>query len=509
VPGVPDSVNHTATKPGREPINGPLSPRPGFRPIAGSKPGKARPVSWILVATFIFAHLPLALAMKFVPTLATVHALLALAVGMVWALNGRSMARVAYVGAYITGSEVMWRAVGASVFWEFGKYACILIFVAALMRSRRFKLPMLPTVFFLLLIPATLLTVFQVNFSDAKEMISFNLSGPLALAVSVVFFMNMQMTGRQLVKTLIAYIAPVAGMVAIIVLGLASSDVKFGRQSNEAASGGFGANQVSALLGMACVAAFLCLLDTNLRWQLKVLFFGLILEFAVQSALTFSRAGLYYTAVSIAVGALLSMKNLRSAFQMSLILGAFFLVANYVIYPRLDDFTGGALSARFENTRLSGRAEIMDADLKIMAEHPIFGIGVGQAKSERARFFKGFASHTEFTRLLSEHGLFGCVALVLLVTMAIKNVLAAPTSRGRAVAATLATYSFCFMTGNGMRMVLPSFIFGLAAVGLASGKPGAKKKKTATPPTGTGRSQRFPRRVKPSLGPVTPNPATS
>lgn len=487
-------MNTTATKPGPGPIGGPIAPRPGFRPIAGARTGKPRPLSWIMVMAFILAHLPLALLMKFVPALATVHALLALVVGLVWAMNGRAMAKVAYVGAYITGSEVMWRAVGASVFWEFGKYACILIFVLALARHRRFKLPALPTAFFLLLIPATLLTLFQVSPSDAKDMISFNLSGPLALAVSVVFFMNMKMSGRQLVKTLIAFIAPVAGMVAIIVLGLASSDVKFGRQSNEAASGGFGANQVSALLGMACVAAFLCLLDSNLRWQLKVLFFGFLLEFAVQSALTFSRAGIYYTAVSIAVGALLSMKNLRSAFQMSLILAAFFLVAYYVVFPRLDDFTGGALSARFENTRLSGRAEIMDADLKIMAEHPIFGIGVGQAKSERARFFKGFASHTEFTRLLSEHGTFGCVALVLLIAMAIKNVVAAGTSRGRAVAATLATYSFCFMTGNGMRMVLPSFIFGLAAVGLAAARPPLKKK-IAVPSTTSGRFRNFPRRA--------------
>ena len=72
--------------------------------------------------------------------------------------------------------------------------------------------------------------------------------------------------------------------------------MKFGRQSNVEASGGFGANQVSALLGMGCIAAFLCLLEGKGRWQLKLLFIGLMLEFAVQSALTFSRAGIYYAA---------------------------------------------------------------------------------------------------------------------------------------------------------------------------------------------------------------------
>jgi hypothetical protein len=452
-----------------------------FRHIGFDRVMKKQQISCLAVVFFIFLHMPLALLMKFAPAVGTLHALLALVIGIKWAWSGRELAKVAYMGAYITGSEIIWRTVGASVFWEYGKYATVLIFILALVRSHRLRLPWLPTVYFLLLIPATLLTVFQVSLSEAKNMISFNLSGPLALAVSVVFFMRLQLSRRQFLRLLVAFIGPSAGIVAIILLGLATADVTFGRQSNVAASGGFGANQVSALLGMGCVAAFLCTLDSKLRWKLKLLFFGLVLEFAMQSALTFSRAGIYYATASIVAGCVLLMKHLRSAIQMSVILGGLFLLGYYVVFPRLDEYTGGALLARFEDTRLTGRAEIMDADLKIMAEHPILGIGVGQAMSERARFFKGFAAHTEFTRLLSEHGSFGCMAALLLAVMGIRNVMVARTNRGRAVAASLVAYSFCFMSGNGMRMVLPAFVFGLAAVTLAPDKRLAKRRGISRP----------------------------
>ncbi len=444
--------------------------RRDFHPIGADHAVKIRQMSWIAVALFIFLHMPLALLMKSVPALGTVHALLALAVGVKWAWSGRQPAKVAYVAAYITGCEIIWRAVGASVFWEYGKYALVFLLAVALFRSRRPQFPLLPTLYFLLLIPAMLLTVFQVSLSEARNMISFNLSGPLALAISVLFFMGLKLSRRQFLRLLVAFIAPIVGIVAVILLGFATTDVAFGHESSAAASGGFGANQVSAILGMGCVAAFLCVLDGKLRWQLKVLFFGLMLEFAMQSALTFSRAGVYYAATSIVVGCLVLVKQLRSALQMSVMLALLFLLAYYVVFPRLDEFTGGALSARFQNTHLTGRAEIMDADLKIMAEHPILGIGVGQAMRARARFFKGFAAHTEFTRLLAEHGSLGCVAALLLIIMGIRNVLVALTNRGRAVAASLVTYSFCFMTGNGMRMALPAFAFGLAAVTLVPDK---------------------------------------
>ena len=169
-------MNQTATRIDVGPLMTAGTAKLKFFPIGVDRTTKMRQMSWIAVVSFIFLHIPLALLMKFAPALGTLHALLVLAIGIKWAWSGRELAKVAYAGAYITGSEIIWRAVGTSVFWEYGKYASILIFVLALVRSRRLQFPALPTTYFLLLIPATLLTVVQVSLSEVKNMISFNLS---------------------------------------------------------------------------------------------------------------------------------------------------------------------------------------------------------------------------------------------------------------------------------------------------------------------------------------------
>src|SRR5262245_60410610 len=91
-------------------------------PAASPRPWRGREHwgGWVLV---VIVHAPLAILMKGSPRLATIHALGALALGLWWAGPGRRFDRVAYVGAYITGAEVLWRMCDAYVVWEFGKYA--------------------------------------------------------------------------------------------------------------------------------------------------------------------------------------------------------------------------------------------------------------------------------------------------------------------------------------------------------------------------------------------------
>ena len=59
---------------------------------------------------FCLVHVPLALLVYRVNTLSTLHAVAVFAVGMWWALTApHQPLRVAYVAAYITGAEVLWR----------------------------------------------------------------------------------------------------------------------------------------------------------------------------------------------------------------------------------------------------------------------------------------------------------------------------------------------------------------------------------------------------------------
>jgi hypothetical protein len=425
-----------------------------------------RPTLWQLGAFFLL-HVPLAIAMRSYPTIGTVHSLLVLAVGLWLAFKSRSLSLVAFVVAYIAGSEVLWRMTRASVVWEFGKYATIAILFVALLRIRRLRMSSLPLLYFLVLVPGTVITLTEVQFSEAKDMLSFDLSGPLQLTVCALFFAQVRLSRESYLKVVGSFVAPVMGIAGIILLELGTTAVTFGSSSNVAASGGFGPNQVSAALGLACAFSFMAVVSEKLPMATKLSFLGCIFLFGGLSALTFSRAGIYYSVASIVAASVFLLRTFRHSVQVLGALLVVFLISYYFLLPWMGQFTGGALVTRFENKELTGRQELMEADLKVFAENPVFGVGVGQAVQARSRYYLMNASHTEFTRLLSEHGLFGIIAIISLMSMALRNLFLAKSSLGKALVACLVTFSFMFMTGNGMRLALAGFCFGLSSVQLA------------------------------------------
>jgi hypothetical protein len=133
----------------------------------------------------------------------------------------------------------------------------------------------------------------------------------------------------------------------------------------------------------------------------------------------------------------------------------------------------------------------MQADLQIAMENPALGVGVGQGTVKRAEEF-GLerVAHTEFTRLLAEHGIFGVGALCLLLLMGVQAIWRARTVRAKALVASMLCFSFLFMVGSGMRLVLPALTFGLASVFLRpdeAGQPARAPQRSGKPamlPTG-------------------------
>jgi hypothetical protein len=420
---------------------------------------------WLGILAFFAAHVLLSLLARRVSAVLTVHALATTALGFWWALSSpRRPERVAYVGAYIAGAEILWRMSGAGVFYEMGKYATAAIFIVAMLRSNRFKGPALPLLYFMLLIPSTLLTIDGVSMGVARGKISFNLSGPLALMISAWFFSHLRLTSSQLHILLLAAIGPLIGVATRTLAGtLAISNLTFANDSMKATSGGFGPNQVSALLGFGALLAFICLLIHKSNLRLKVVMIGVIIFLSIQSAMTFSRGGLYTAAGGAVVASIFMLKDTRSRIRIIIFAGLFFILANYVVMPGLDSFTGGAISTRFKDTDLTKRDDIIWADLEIWRENAIVGVGPGMAQFDRETLLgKESAAHTEFSRLVAEHGLLGGIAFVLLLVMAVRNFRRARTVKGKSVATCMMGWSFLFMFVNAMRLVAPAFAFALS-----------------------------------------------
>jgi hypothetical protein len=408
---------------------------------------------------FVLAHIPLAWLMHYVSSVAALHALFAVGSGLWLAASDDRPERAAYAVAYVTACEVLWRMTNDQLFWELAKYSVILIALVALVRAGGVQTLMRPALVFGLLMPSALLTVARLPLSEVRNQLSFNLSGPMALIVCSAYFGSLTLSARSFQRLCLTALGPVAGIAFITLFMIVTNpDITFSHQSNFALSGGFGPNQVSAALGFGVLMALLFALERDAPTPVRALALGLLMWFAAQSALTFSRGGLFCAVSAAIVATIFFVKEPRSLVMPLATALVVFGLGYYVVWPRLDEFTGGNLSLRFHDADTSLRADLTAEDIELFREHPVMGVGPGMSKQEH---LDDIISHTEFTRLLAEHGLFGVLTIALFVGAAVRNVFRGKSSREKAIAAALVTWAFLFMSNSAMRLVAPSFTFGL------------------------------------------------
>lgn len=394
----------------------------------------------------------------------TVHAWGCLFYGLYCVAAGKPNLHLAKYAAYVTGAEVLWRMTSAYAFWEMGKYAVIAVLGLALLRSRPIRPTPLSTWFIALLLPSGFLTLSELGLNLARKQLSFNLSGPLSIAVCAAFFSRCRFTTDQLASIVRVLVLPLISMWTVVVLGIASAEsLTFNTESNNAMSGGFGPNQVSMLFGLGAMATLLAalLLEPAKTGKGRLVLFAMSMAFATQAALTFSRSGLYLAVISTAAAMAVSVKNARS--RNACIVGgvSIYLLGAYVIYPRLDEFTGGALTARFSEASGTGRELLIQSDLDLWMEHPLFGVGPGLAVVHRGAYFHAIAAHCELSRMIAEHGLLGFAALVLLAVEIVRRWASIRDQRFRGFMIACATFGVLVMFSNAMRVVTPGFVIGL------------------------------------------------
>ena len=417
---------------------------------------------------FFSLHILLAVGMRNSSNLATVHALITLGVGVWVALFDRDQLKAGYVAAYIVGAELLWRMTGAQIFWEAGKYFIVIILGLAFLRKRSGQGVLPPLLYFLLLLASIPLTLAGLGVtSTAQEAISFNLSGPLALTVTSLYFRQVKFDNEKMQRLVWCLVVPIIGIATLVLYGIftSSGSIVFTTESNFATSGGFGPNQVSALLGLGA-GLLLLLFMTGDKALPGVILLFLALGLAALSALTFSRGGLYNLAVMTFLPFLyLVWKSDRRIPVLAglIVLG---LLAAYLVFPRLDAFTGGLLTQRFADTNTTLRGVIAQADLDLWKSNPLLGVGPGMSKYARLDLF-GFmdAAHTEYTRILAEHGLVGAVAMAILLFALFRIYWQSPDVHNRIWMIGLVAWGLMEMTHAAMRIMAISFLLGLAMVG--------------------------------------------
>ncbi|MCP5303467.1 MAG: O-antigen ligase family protein [Pseudomonadales bacterium] len=415
------------------------------------------------VLGFLLLHIPLGIILKDARALSTVHAYIVIGIAIVLALSNFPVTWVAYSLAYIAGAEILWRMTKANVLWEWGKYATILIVIITAWRMRNFRIPQIPIIYILMLAPSSFMILMEKSLSAAQSDLSFNLSGPLALFGCVCLFSNLRFNQKQFQHLLIAVIAPTIAIGAIALRGIViNPDIVWVGDSNSASSGGFGPNQVSTALGLGLLCAWLIFFTIKKPVLPRFLVAGIAMWLATQTLLTFSRGGLLGALIGIGGCVGVALINRRiTAKMIVLTLGAFALFM-IVFYPQIDMFTDGALSGRYSNISIentSGRDRIAEAELQVFLDNPFWGVGPGQAKHFTPH---NLVAHTEYTRLLAEHGVFGILSLISLGLMGflmyLKNL---KNAVAQMIIVGALFWTLFYMMNVSMRAVAPAFMFGI------------------------------------------------
>ena len=237
-------------------------------------------------------HIPLGLVLVQNPQLSTLHAQVALAIGIAGVLAGAGAGWAGAAAGYLVGADVVWRMSGAGVFHQYGKYGIAFLMGLWMLRNNRLILRTGPVLYLLALLPSVAVVVAAGGVAGRiQQPLSFNLSGPISLAVSVVFFQQAHLRREEVLRIFAVTAMPVFCVSAIAANStMQATDLTFAA-SNMITSGGWGPNQVASILGMGFFFFFLLFLLVRPAFWIRAFLLCGALLLGVQCALTFSRGG--------------------------------------------------------------------------------------------------------------------------------------------------------------------------------------------------------------------------
>ena len=373
--------------------------------------------------------------------------------------------------AYIAGAEVFWRMTDALVFYETGKYGVILfLLIGMFFKGTSARTTPFWTYLFIL-IPGILVASMSISYeAEFRKLVAFNLSGPVCLGVTALYCYYKKIKSSDFQRMLLMILLPLlAQMIYLFMNTPTLHEGIISLSGNYAATGGYGPNQISTVFGLG---AFLLVtrLFTIKSKLVNLIDLGLLGLMGYRALITFSRGGVLTAIICIVLFVVIfyskqdNQGQIRIRFKLILISIAFVVTW---IFSSLKTF--GLLDNRYANQNAAGelkedittgRVELVVTELEGFYHNPVLGIGVGVGKEFRERTLGiDIATHNELSRLLSEHGLLGVVAILILISVPIIF-----WTKFKNNYYFLAFLAFWFLTINhsAMRIALPAFVYGLA-----------------------------------------------
>lgn len=377
------------------------------------------PTAWLVV---VVASAIVGAVVSRSSLLATVHFAVTLLALLGAAVFARRPDSLLMVTAYAGLCDVWWRAAGARAPWEGSKYALVIGFAAIVIRFVRKPHNLGRSVtLVLLLVPGAVVGASVLGLGEVRQYLVARLAGLVAIAAAVLACSNLRLGKREVRGLYLVVLSPIVSLATQATLAtVEAKDLNFGTESNSTAAGGFGPNQVSSALCFGGLLCLLVVLQKGAGWRLRLLASATGVWIVGQAVLTFSRGGLFGLVLAAGAVGLVALTVSGQRIRVVVAAGLLLVVAVQVL-SWAGAFTGGASEERLSSTDSTNRGEIASSDVRLFLEHPILGVGVGVSPFERDLAL--FAPpHTEYTRLLAEHGVFGIAVIGLIVAIAARAV---------------------------------------------------------------------------------------
>tara|TARA_R110001583_G_scaffold162719_1_gene314974 strand:- start:27901 stop:29244 length:1344 start_codon:yes stop_codon:yes gene_type:complete len=402
-----------------------------------------------------------------------VYSALIVVFGMVYIIRSKNVDNQAMLwSGYIVGAEVLFRMSGGMFSHELPKYTVLLFLVTGLLvEIKKHHVSVSYVIYILLLLLGIAFVDIPFNESIRKA-IAFNLSGPIVLGVSAIYFYKRKLSMASMLDLLFVMLLPIISMLSLLFFKTPDiQDIRFGSGASVAASGGFGPNQVATILGLG---VFIVAVHLFFKKRVFPLFFIdviLFLYLIFRGLLTFSRGGMLTGFIAIAAFSFFYTASTKNKFKNAVKYLGIISLFGIALWMYTSNITDGMLTNRYTNKNAAGiakkdittgRSDLFKGELSLFLDNPFFGVGVGGGKFHRFETTDVLAaSHNEVSRLLGEHGMLGLIILILLLWIPSKHILKQPYL-ARAFLSAFLIFWFLTINHSAMRIAFPGFIYGLS-----------------------------------------------
>ncbi|MGB3608565.1 MAG: O-antigen ligase family protein [Psychroserpens sp.] len=391
--------------------------------------------------------------------------------------------------AYFVGAEVLLRMTKGAFSYEAGKYVVILLVLFGMLYKGLSGKGYPYFIYLIFLVPSIFVASTTLSFdANFRTNIAFVLSGPVCLGLAALFCYDKKITYSQMSQIMLYMALPIIAHAIYIFFYVPNlQDVITSAASNRAASGGWGANQVSAILGLGIFIMTIRLFANSPTIGLKILNAIVIMLLSFRAIVTFSRGGVITAFIAIVIFLFYYYGRVSAKRKNELIsIFALFFFSLVITWFVSSNQTNGLINLRYENKDhlgrekadlSTGRGELFMHELDGFISSPFFGIGSSRAKDARIEETgQGTTSHSEVSRTLAEHGFFGVIILIILIFKPL-----AMRSRNKQNYYFYAFMAFWFLTINhmSMRIAMPAFIYALALLNVTHEKNPIRRKQFA------------------------------